>query len=205
MDYLKMLSPNTKTKLKVACLIPVLWALSISPVYSWAGNRRIAGAKPDGGGGAMNKDDTCPLKLAISVSQKTCRADEDIDVEVVLSNQSLKPIYLYSPLEWGESASISIWLKDADTGKEVGTTFIADAQTPPPRSKDDFVRILGNHLFGVKYKVSLKDFDLKKGKRYDLFAEYHSPVPKQFGFGLAIWSREMGTVASKAARISIKD
>ncbi len=102
------------------------------------------------------------LKVTLRTDKDSYRLGDDITVQVLLTNESKSPLYIYAPLEWGESASISIWLKDALSGKDVPEYFIPDAVTPPPASKEDFVKLLPEHVFGVVFTSTLKDFNLRQ-------------------------------------------
>ena len=83
------------------------------------------------------------LDVELRTDKSSYKLADVITFEVLLTNRSRVPIYLYSDLDWGESASLSIWLKDAASGKDVPELFIHDALTPPPTSKDDFVKGVG--------------------------------------------------------------
>src|ERR1700730_7988900 len=102
-----------------------------------------------------------PLEVTLKTDKDSYKLEDEISVQVLLSNKSKSPIYIYAPLEWGESASISIWLKDA--------------LTPPPGSKDDFVKLLPDHVFGVVFTSTMKDFNVRQKGTYEIKAEYHSP------------------------------
>ena len=64
------------------------------------------------------------------------------------------------------------------------------------------MKLLPDHVFGVVFTLTMKDFNLRQKGTYEVTAEYHSPIPASMSFGLPIWSREMGVVPSN--RITIK-
>jgi hypothetical protein len=126
-----------------------------------------------------------PLEVTLRTDRDSYKLGDGITVRVLLTNKSKSPLYIYAPLEWGESASISIWLKDALTGKDVPEYFIPDALTPPPNS--------------------MKDFNVRQKGTYEITAEYHSPIPASMNFGLPIWSREKGAVPSNRVTITVRE
>lgn len=143
------------------------------------------------------------LEVTLKTDRDSYKLGDEITVRVLLTNKSRSPLYIYAPLEWGESASVSIWLKDALSGKDVPEYFIPDALTPPPGSKDDFVKLLPDHVFGVVFTSTLKDFNVRQKGTYEITAEYHSPIPASMNFGLPIWSREKGAVFSNRVTITV--
>jgi hypothetical protein len=149
--------------------------------------------------------DGFPLKVTLKTDRDSYKLKDEVTVQVLLTNKSNSPLYIYAPLEWGESASISIWLKDALSGKDVPENFIPDALTPPPGSKEDFVKLLPDHVLGVVFTSTLKDFNLRKKGTYEITAEYHSPIPASMNFGLPIWSREKGAVPSNRVTITVSE
>lgn len=154
---------------------------------------------------STNKQERSALEVTLKADRKTYNLRDQITIEVLLTNRSQSPLYLYAELDWGASASLSLWLKDAASGKDVPQNFIADALTPPPDSKDAFIKVLPNHVYGVLLTSKLADFSVQKKGTYELVAEYHSPIPSSMGFGLPIWSRERGAVSSNRVTITVGD
>jgi hypothetical protein len=144
-----------------------------------------------------------PLELTLKTDKSSYKLGDEITVQVLLTNRSKSPLYIYAPLDWGESASLSLWLKDAVSGKDVPEEFIADALPPPPTSKEAFVKLLPNHVFGVVLTSRLAQLNVQKTGSYELTAEYHSPIPASMNFGLSIWSREQGALASNRVTITV--
>jgi hypothetical protein len=125
-------------------------------------------------------------------------------IEVLLTNASRQPIFVYSDLDWGESASLSIWLKDVTTGEDVSEkNFLHDSITPPPSSQDDFVKILPGHIYGVSIRSSIRDLNIRRKGTYEIVAEYHSPIPPSLSFGLPIWSTNEATLRSNRVTITV--
>ncbi|SRR6266481_4773191 len=143
------------------------------------------------------------LQVTLITDRNSYRLGETIKFTVLLANNSPEAIYLFGNLDWGESASLSLWLKDAVSGKDINADFIADAPSPPPASKDAFIKLLPHHVYGVGLNAKLADLNILKGGKYQLVVEYHSPVPLNMGFGLPIWSREKGSVSSIPVTITV--
>jgi hypothetical protein len=146
-----------------------------------------------------------PLVVTLKADRDSYKLGDEISFQVLLTNTSKSPLYIYAPLDWGESASLSLWLKDAVSGKDVPSEFIADALPPPPGSKDAFVKLLPDHVYGVVLRSKLAQLNVQRSGTYELVAEYHSPIPASMNFGLPIWSREKGTVPSNRVTIKVAD
>jgi len=144
-----------------------------------------------------------PLEVALKTDRRSYKLGEEISVQVLLTNKSKSPLYIYTPLDWGESASLSLWLKHGVSGNDVPEQFIADALSPPPDSKDAFIKLLPNHIYGVVLTTKLAELNVQKSGTYELEVEYHSPIPSSMSFGLSIWSREKGSVPSNRVTITV--
>lgn len=162
------------------------------------GQSPAAGAKV----GSMAREDS-PLVVSLKTDRNSYKLGDKITVRVLLTNRSKNTLYLYAALDWGESASLSLWVKDAVSGKDVPEEFIADALPPPPVSKDAFIKLLPDHVYGVVLTSSLADINIREKGVYELIAEYHSPIPSSMAFGLPIWSREKGPVSSDTVKITV--
>jgi hypothetical protein len=148
---------------------------------------------------------SAPLRVTLVFDRPTYALKGEAILDVLLTNTSDRPIFVYSNLGWGGSASLSIWFKDTATGKDVAEEVIHDSMTPPPTSKDDFVKILPRHIYGRSIRSSIAQLNIRKSGTYEVVAEYHSPVPRSCSFGLPIWGREDGTVVSNRVTIKIED
>lgn len=173
----------------------VLGGLSIGTTW---GQSSAGGAKV----GSMAHEGS-PLEVTLKTDRDSYKLGDEISVQVLLTNRSKSTLYIYAPLDWGESASLSLWLKDAVSGKDVPEEFIADAMPPPPGSKDAFVKLLPDHVYGVVLRSKLAQLSVQKSGAYELVAEYHSPIPSNMNFGLPIWSREKGAVPSNRVTITV--
>lgn len=143
------------------------------------------------------------LVVTLKTDKATYRLGGKITVQVLLTNRSKRALYLYSALDWGESASLSLWIKDAASGKDIPENVIADALPPPPASKDAFIKLLPDHVYGVVLTSSLAELNIREKGSYKMVVEYHSPIPSDMSFGLPIWSREEGAVLSNWVTIAV--
>jgi hypothetical protein len=172
-------------------------------------NAQVRNATPANVSHGQAKSATQIERSSLSVELRTDRRSymlgDEITVEVLLTNRSRYPLYLYSPIDWGESASLSLWIKNAVSGKEVDQEIIPDALTPPPSSKDDFIRLPPNHIYGVVLTIRWADLSVHNKGTYDLVVEYHSPVSSTMAFGLPIWSQEKGTLPSNRVTVVVTD
>src|SRR6266481_719705 len=181
-----------------ACILCLYFSTSAVDIAS--GQSSVNSAKV----GDM-KHEPSPLEATLRADRKTYKLGDQITVQVLLTNRSKSPLYIYSALDWGESASLSLWLKDLDSGKSIPQEFIADALPPPPGSKEAFVRLLPSHVYGVILTLKLAELNIHKKGAYELHAEYHSPIPENMNFGLPIWSREKGALPSNRVNITVEE
>lgn len=167
-------------------------------VGTTSGQSPASGAKV----GGMAHEES-PLEVTLKTDRDSYKLGDEISIQVLLTNRLKSPVYIYAPLDWGESASLSLWLKNTVSGKDVPEEFIADALPPPPSSKDAFIKLLPNHVYGVVLRSKLAQLNVQKSGTYELVAEYHSPIPASMNFGLPIWSREKGAVPSNRVTITV--
>jgi len=144
-----------------------------------------------------------PLVVKLETDRLVYLHNERIHLRVLLTNVSSERLYIPIPLDWGESASLSLWASDAVSKKEVQGGFLADAPTPLPKKREDFVQLLPNHILGVSDQISLEDLNLNRQGKYELHVNYHSPVPSEFNLGLPIWSKEEGPIRSNIVTIEV--
>jgi hypothetical protein len=181
-----------------ACLVRIL-------VFAGLMVGTFSGQSSDSAKGRNMTQETSPLQVTLKTDRNSYKLADEIIVQLLLTNKSKSPMYIYAPLDWGESASLSLWPKDTSTGKNVPEEFVADALPPPPPSKEVFVKLLPDYVYGVVLKPKLAELNLKKSGVYELMAEYHSPIPASMNFGLPIWSREKGAVCSNSVTIRVDE
>ena len=141
--------------------------------------------------------------VKIFTEKKEFRLSDKIKLDVTIKNVSSKDMFIYNELDWGESSSFLLWVKDARTGKDIVGQYLADALPPPPSSKDQFTKLASGYCFGFESNWMIKEINIDKPGDYLLEVVYHSPVPLEFAFGLAVWSKEMGRVGSNFVKIHV--
>ncbi|MBZ5689155.1 MAG: hypothetical protein LAP86_29470 [Acidobacteriia bacterium] len=145
------------------------------------------------------------VEVSLRTDKSAYKAGDQITLDVLLTNKSRKPVYIYAYLARGESASLSVWLKDTVSGKDIPQLVVADSITPPPASQDAFIKLLPWHVYGVMLKSRLSDLGVDKKGSYEVVAQYHSPIPPSNSFGLPILSTEDGTLSSNRVQITVAE
>lgn len=145
-----------------------------------------------------------PLRVQLRSDKKVCSITGEATIEVTLTNITSSPIYLYAELEWGESASLSLWIRNLDSGKEVQQVVIPDALTPPA-SRADFIKLLPGHTYGVTLTASMESLGIQRMGDYELQVQYHSPVlAREAGKVQGVWAKENGTLTSNPVKIRVE-
>ncbi|MFZ1613312.1 MAG: hypothetical protein WAT51_04010 [Holophaga sp.] len=170
--------------------------------FGHAGTKTPDG-KREGSMNVLNLKHNRGIIVKISTGKMEYRLNDKIKLEVLIKNTSSKEVFIYNELDWGESSSFSLWVKDVRTGKDVVGQYLADALPPPPSSKDQFTKLAPGYSFGFESNWMIKEINIDKPGDYLVEVVYHSPVPTEFAFGLPIWSTEMGRVESNAVKIHV--
>lgn len=144
-----------------------------------------------------------PPLLSISVhgAKKVYRKTDVVQLRVILKNESASNIYVLGLAGWTTSVSLS--LQDHATGEDVSTSFIPFLLPPPPHSARDFLKLTPGGYVEGKVGLSLSDYELKAGHKYDLLVQYQAAVPKEMGFGLNVYSSERPTIVAPPVSIEI--
>jgi hypothetical protein len=129
---------------------------------------------------------------------------DETRIHLCLKNITMAPEYIYGTIDWGETASLSIWVRDADSQRDVAASFIADAPTPPPMSVSAFSQIPAVQCYSVDLAVALSELNVTHTGRYEVVVSYHSPIPRSMSFGLPIVSRENGEFQSNRISIAVR-
>jgi hypothetical protein len=190
----------------------LLFALAIAGLslpaamgQSSAKSGKIASVAKAKGGSPAQTPKKCPLEVRLEADMPSYRVGDEITVEALIENTSGTALYLYADLGFGESASFSLFARDAVSGEDLPQSPIFDDLPPPPTSKDEFIELRPAHVYGVGLGCPLSQLGIKKKGTYDLLLSYHSPVPMSYAFGLPIFSREMGAIDAKPVRITVTD
>jgi hypothetical protein len=149
-------------------------------------------------------DDSRRLTVNIKTDKPAYRLADSLSLETAIENVGKDKIAMYGDLSWGMSSSLSLWIRDS-RGKDVEPSFLDDDEvTPPPTSKDQFFYLRPGHFFGVRRNDPIPSLNILKPGKYTLTVEYHSPIPKDFAFGMDICSREDESVKSAPIVIEIR-
>lgn len=149
------------------------------------------------------------IKPTLSVSIRSVKPSysikQNIGLEIQLENVGTESLLLCRKWGWGVGRT-NVRVIDAN-GKEVHTSFLADALPPPPRDTD-FIELGVGEFFGTRLNDNAKYFVNTPGT-YDFFVEYTSFVSEEWVRQylklppLPLWSRERGTIVSNKVRIDI--
>jgi hypothetical protein len=146
-----------------------------------------------------------PLDVHLVIDNTDYKINDEITVSVFVENRSRRTQYIFVPLDWGESASFSLWVKNSVSGEKIAPDFLSDAISLPPRSKDSFARLLPGELIGLQFTSSFSELGIHDAGTYEFVAVYHSPVPSAMSFGLPIWSKESGPLRSNSVIVSVRE
>jgi hypothetical protein len=141
------------------------------------------------------------LSLSVHGAKKVYGKNDIVELRVVLKNESASNIYVLGPAGW--TISVSLFLQDHATGEHVSTSFISSLLPPPPRSRRDFLKLNPGGYVEGKVGLSLGDYELKAGHKYDLVVQYQGAVPKEMGFGLNVYSSERPAIVARPVSIEI--
>ena len=115
------------------------------------------------------------LELLVVVAKRRYKPSDELKLQVILSNPTNKPIYVYRSLDWGPSASLSLQLRDV-SGRQIEPEFAPDAQTfDSPDDKSAFVKLGPDHFLGANFPASVKFLNLTRPGKYSISVEYTSP------------------------------
>ena len=151
---------------------------------------------------AQHSDLTISAKIVGAVEEYTF--SDKIVLEIMLYNNSLKPIGLYSKLGLGYQGGLIIHIQDGN-GKDV----------MPPTLQHDFLDLKSindpisyvllnpNHLIGVRHSFELSEFVSKPGK-YKMIIEYHSPIDPSGSKVENLWGSNRKSIISGPINLKIK-
>ena len=156
-------------------------------------------------GDSSVKDETKRLELSIATDrQKYNRHDKLTLTAMLVNDEYVDDIVVYSRLGWGHLASLTYTIHDA-SGKLVHPTVLADELTFPI-SKDDttsFVKLHPNHFLGTNYTETLDRLNLKRPGKYSIVVDYHCPISSSAVHLSNFWSKEDGIIRSNTVMIEV--
>jgi hypothetical protein len=194
-----------KIILSMVCLLASLLSCAESGLTMASGNSIWLDAKRPTDTEMENTNKNRPaLKLIVNTDKEKYKVGDQIKLTVSLLNDSDQALFLYGYLSWGYSSSLTLRITDL-ADKEIMPEGLDDSITPPPplNDKSVFVNLNPKHFLGTMRIQSLKELNIDRPGKYKITVDYHSPIPKSFGQGLPIWSREMGAVASAPIQIEV--
>ena len=139
------------------------------------------------------------LSLSVHGAKKAYRKNDIVELRVILKNESPSNIYVLA----GWTISVSLFLQDHATGEDVPTSFISSLLPPPPRSRRDFLKLNPGGYVDGKVGLSLSDYELQAGHKYDLVVQYRGAVPKGMGFGLNVYGSERPAIVAPPVSIGV--
>lgn len=115
------------------------------------------------------------LELLLVVDRRRYKLGGELKLQIMLSNPTNKPVYVFRTLDWGVSASLSLQLRDV-SGKQIEPEFAPDAQTyDSPDDRSAFVKLGPDHFLGANFPASLRFLNLTRPGKYSISVEYSSP------------------------------
>ena len=115
------------------------------------------------------------LELFLVVDKRRYKPTDELKLQVMLSNPTNQPVYVYRTLDWGISASLSLQLRDV-SGKQIVPEFAPDAQTyDSPDDKSGFVKLGPDHFLGANFPASIRFLNMTRPGKYSISVEYTSP------------------------------
>ncbi|MTW13784.1 hypothetical protein GM658_24535 [Pseudoduganella eburnea] len=151
-------------------------------------------------GQGITESGNSPLKISLNILSRQYNLHDDIDLQITLQNVSSADIYF--PAKGDFSNEINVILREHSSGRKIDSNFVASL-SPPPASAKDFVKIGPRKYLDEKISISLRDYELHLGQKYDLIVEYRSSLPKRMGLGLNVYSSEMPALVSAPVLITI--
>lgn len=145
--------------------------LAFGAIVSFAGHAANAKEPQD----ARVEQKVSGLELSLVSQKRRYKRNDQFKLEVMLRNSSERDVYVFGTLDWGYSASLMFYIRDA-SGKEIQPQLSPDSQTyASPDDKNAFVRLGPDHFLGTTYFAPLKFMNLTRPGRYAIFVEYTSP------------------------------
>ena len=146
-------------------------ALAIGVVASFTGDAAVAQQQK----GEATRGNHAGLELSLVSQKRRYKRNDQFELQVMLVNPTGRPIYVFGTLDWGYSASLMFYIRDA-SGREIEPKLSPDSQTyASADDKSAFVKLGPDHFLGTTYFAPLKFMNLTRPGRYSVFVEYTSP------------------------------
>ncbi|MFL6709395.1 MAG: hypothetical protein ACJ8HI_14420 [Massilia sp.] len=151
--------------------------------------------------GAFSGAKRAGLELSARAHRANYAKTDVLKLKVVLKNKTVDDIYV--PGRLGFADNVSVRIEERPSGEKVKTAFVPNSLPPPPASAADLLKIpaCGSVIDGVS--ISLRDFDVRAGGKYDVVVDYRSSLPGRRLFGRDVIGSEQGVLAASAIPIKI--
>lgn len=144
------------------------------------------------------------LELSLVSQKRSYKRSDQFKLQVMLKNPGEEDVYVFGTLEWGYSASLMFYIRDA-SGKEIEPQLVPDS--PPYAPLDDgsaFVKLRPDHFLGTSYFAPLKLMSLTRPGKYSIFVEYHCPISTAEVELKPFFGKESGTLKSNVVWIEVR-
>lgn len=148
----------------------------------------------DRGDETRASNDVRELELSIVPHKRRYKPSDQIKFDVMLTNSGKEAIYIFGTLNWGYSASLRLYIRDA-SGKEVQPLF-DDLTFESANDQSAFVKLLPNHFLGTNFYAPAQDLNMNRPGRYTIYADYQSPFSATEVQLNPFWGKEKGTIKS---------
>lgn len=174
----------------------VLWAVPNLPTRVASGMRETQ---------PITAQKVVGLRMSLTANKLRFKRTDAIQLQATLVNPDFnQDIFVYGSLEWGYSASLTLFVHDA-SGRRVKSRFYDDALTPPLKSGDNsiFVKLQPQHLLGTYYSSTIKELNIEKPGIYNIYTEYHSPIKTSEVDVQPFFGKENGILRSNVVQIRV--
>lgn len=158
----------------------------------------------DGDGKLPDVAESSRLELTLVSQKATYKRGDQFKLQVMLRNVTETDAYVFGTLEWGYSASLMFYIRNA-AGKEIEPILVPDS--PPSAIPDDrsaFVKLRPDHFLGTSYFAPLKLMNLTKPGRYSIVVEYNSPISKADVDITPFFGKENGPIRSNVIYFDVR-
>ena len=143
------------------------------------------------------------LTVSLIAQKRRYKRNDQLKLDVMLTNSGKEAVYIFGELDWGHSASFVLRARDA-SGKEVQPVgFFDDLTFSSPNDKSAFVKLLPYHFLGTNFFSPLDVLNLNKPGKYAVFVEYHSPFAATEVPLSPFWGKENGTIRSNIVVVEV--
>ena len=151
---------------------------------------RPAGFEPAEIPRTTNKQNVTGLEVSIIAHKLRYKPNDQMQLDIVLTNYGKRDVFIFSELEFGSAASLLIHIRDA-SGKEV-QPFFDDHTSTSPDDKSAFVKLLPRHFLGTNFFTPVEVLNVNRPGKYSIYVEYQSPFLGTEVKLTPFWGKEQG-------------